>query len=117
MEPHISRSVKAVVTANNAYIEKRINLKLESNDKYIGFVVHPPDKMYFENIAKKFVDEVKSGARKDSKESKLNQLRICFHVLSQELGQSLPIILTFKILGNIISHQRFRHVARGTKIQ
>ena len=70
MEPHITNSVKAVVNSLNAYIEKRIDLRLHQDEEFIGFYVNPPDKKYFEKIATTFVDAIKSIESKDSKDSK-----------------------------------------------
>lgn len=74
MEPHITNSVKAVVNSLNAYVEKRIDLRLHQDEEFIGFYINPPDKKFFENIATTFVDAVKSIERKDSKDSKCNRL-------------------------------------------
>lgn len=60
MEPHITNSVKAVVNTLNAYLEKRIDLKLHQDEQFIGFYINPPDKQFFENIATSFVDAVKA---------------------------------------------------------
>lgn len=60
MEPHITRSVRAMVQSLNAYLEKRIDLRLHQDADFIGFYINTPDEKYFENIATTFVDAVKS---------------------------------------------------------
>lgn len=60
IEPEISRSVKTVVDDLNAYLDKRIDMRMHQDEKFIGFFIEPPDKQYFENIAYAFVDAVKA---------------------------------------------------------